>query len=431
MLTKATTDILGASEQKLDGNAAESVVMLLAMPLRSLSLSVLEMEHYTTLLGFLNYTTRKKAAAQMVEIVAENMQPLPSMEALTNLCNFISPMLKDEEDTPNDEGEDQDSFRAEQEAVCKLVHLIKSDDTDLEFEMLNKMRNFFGQGGPKRMIFTLQPTVVAALALVPRIREREAGVAQGLEGYTQPVVTLKKIFQFVHKTTTAMVSCAPEQSLNIWLLCGTVANNADRDCGAPGTFEPIAFEFLTQAMICFEESVDKFQAEAIFSLVGTMAQMGNLEAENYDNIATKIVQHSARILKKPQQCRAVMVCCHLFWNDGRREGRRVLECLQKCLKIADGASQTPGITDAVLLFCESLDQYIYFCEAGCDEVGPHYIESLIALCQEHIGYTIDDEHTKLAANQAKKQLKNSLGFLRTLKASNQRFSALNIPDDQD
>jgi len=363
----------------------------------------------------------------MVDIVTEALQPLCSIEALSQLCNFISPMLKDEEDTPADEAQDLESFKAEQESVSKLVHLIKHDDTDVEFEMLNKMRNFFGQGGPKRMAFTLQPTVVNALALVPRIREREAGVAQGLEGYTQPVVTLKKVFQFVHKTSTAMVTCAPEASLNAWLLCATVANNADRDCGAPGTFEPISFEFLTQAMICFEESVDKFQAEAIYNLVGTMAQCTCLESENYDNIATKIVQHSARILKKPQQCRAVMVCCHLFWNDGKREGRRVLECLQKCLKIADGASQTPGVTDAVLLFCESLDQYIYFCEAGCEEVGPHYIESLIALCQEHIGYTIDDEHTKLAANQAKKQLQASLSYLRTLKATNERFGALNIP----
>lgn len=411
---------------KLDGPGAESVVQLLAMPLRSLSVQVLEMEHYSTLLSFLTFHTRKKVAVSMVNIVTETHQPLTSVEAMANLFAFISPLTKDEPDTPADEGSDKEAFLHEQQQVCRLVHLIQNPDTDVEFDMLNKMRSHFGQGGPNRMQHTLQPTVVQALGLASRIIEREARVADGAEGYTQPVVSLKKVFQFVHKTISALPLNASEASLNLWLMCGSVANIADRASATPGAYEQICFEFLTQAMGVFEEAQDKVQAEAIFTLVGTMTQLLCLENENYDNICTKIVQHSARILKKPQSCRAVMTCCHLFWNDAKKDGKRVLECLQKCLKIADTASTTPGVSDAVLLFCEVLDQYIYFCECGCEEVAPHYIESLIALCAEHIGYTKDEEHTRAYSLQAKKQLSNSVAYLKELKATNERFATVNV-----
>ena len=103
------------------------------------------------------------------------------------------------------------------------------------------------------------------------------------------------------------------------------------------------------------------------------------QADNYDTLATKATQYSARLLKKPDQCRAVAKASYLFVystahterdalevartlvtdtdgvceageNDGAaaasqggpegssavgREPKRVLECLQRSLKIAD------------------------------------------------------------------------------------------------
>ena len=49
------------------------------------------------------------------------------------------------------------------------------------------------------------------------------------------------------------------------------------------------------------------------------------------------------------------MCSHLFWTSGRqsRDGKRVLECLQKALKIADTCMDAAM---NVNLFVEILDQ---------------------------------------------------------------------------
>jgi vacuolar protein sorting-associated protein 35 len=52
----------------------------------------------------------------------------------------------------------------------------------------------------------------------------------------------------------------------------------------------------------------------------------------------KATGYSAKLLKKPDQCRAVYTCSHLFWLDGVEElcdATSVLACLKRALKIAN------------------------------------------------------------------------------------------------
>jgi len=104
---------------------------------------------------------------------------------LQNLCTFAGPLLKDEEDTPANEGDDK-VFAAEQAVVCKMVSQIRPGDVDPEFQMLSAARVHFGQGGPNRMAYTLQPTIYKALGLLPKIKE-------GIESGAPPTVTATRI----------------------------------------------------------------------------------------------------------------------------------------------------------------------------------------------------------------------------------------------
>lgn len=50
-------------------------------------------------------------------------------------------------------------------------------------------------------------------------------------------------------------------------------------------------------------------------MVGCMSGfIRGLDRENYDSIASRVTQHGAKLLKKPDQCRAVLSCSHLYWN---------------------------------------------------------------------------------------------------------------------
>merc|ERR1712187_88063 len=127
------------------------------------------------------------------------------------------------------------------------------------------------------MVHTLQPTYFVALGLIPRIQARERRTNQEGDDGPPPVVTLKKVFQFLHKTNTAMVQASAEVALQQWLVGAGCADQVDRE--APGSFEPICYEFLTQALLCFEEELSETtkQYQYIFTMVGALASITCLE----------------------------------------------------------------------------------------------------------------------------------------------------------
>ncbi|KAG2254343.1 hypothetical protein Bca52824_084479 [Brassica carinata] len=80
----------------------------------------------------------------------------------------------------------------------------------------------------------------------------------------------------------------------------------------------------------------------------------------------KATRYSANILEKPDQCRAIYACSHLFWVYdiyGIRDGERVLLFLKRALRIAieaqEMAKATRGSTGPVTLFVEILNKSVF------------------------------------------------------------------------
>nr|AFK39597.1 unknown [Lotus japonicus] len=108
--------------------------------------------------------------------------------------------------------------------------------------------------------------------------------------------------------------------------------------------------------------------------------------ENRDTLTHKATGYSAKLLKKPDQCRAVYACSHLFWvddQDGIKDGERVLLCLKRALRIANAAQQMAnvarGSSGPVTLFVEILNKYIYYFEKGDPQITSANIQGLIEL----------------------------------------------------
>ncbi|KAI3746648.1 hypothetical protein L6452_09087 [Arctium lappa] len=58
-------------------------------------------------------------------------------------------------------------------------------------------------------------------------------------------------------------------------------------------------------------------------------------------------QYSTKLLKKPDQFRVVYACSHLLWvedQDGVKDGKRVLLCLKRAIRIANVAQQMANVT---------------------------------------------------------------------------------------
>merc|ERR1712127_591675 len=111
------------------------------------------------------------------------------------------------------------------------------------------------------------------------------------------------------------------------------------------------------------------------------------EKAEYEALITKTAQYAAKLLKKPDQCRMVCLCSRLFYVGGKddvntyRNPQRVLECLQRGLKIADACSMSSSSN--IQLFVEILDYYVYYYEIGNPAITDKFVSGLIALINEH------------------------------------------------
>lgn len=151
--------------------------------------------------------------------------------------------------------------------------------------------------------------------------------------------------------------------------------------------------------------------------------MSNFSEENYDTLITKSALHSSKLLKKPDQCRAVYLCSHLFWttspNKGYKNGKRVLECLQKSLKIADTCMDS---SMNVHLFVEILNRYLYYFENGCDVVTVQYLSGLIELINTNIANMDSSADTNAINNH----YKNTLEYIRLKKQADEKYKDIEI-----
>jgi vacuolar protein sorting-associated protein 35 len=215
---------------------------------------------------------------------------------------------------------------------------------------------------------------------------------------------VSSLFKFIHQIISLLYHKveAPDTCLRLFLLAAQVAD----DC----RLEELTYEFFVQAFVIYEESISESRAQlqaitGIISALQTSRVFGN---DNYDTLITKAALHGSKLLKKSHQATAVLFASHMWWQGeipGRekedkvgvdcgggcssipdhqepyRDGKRVLECLQKSLRIA--SSCIDELT-SVQLYVDALDRYIYYFEQGVEAVTPKYINSLVELITSNI-----------------------------------------------
>merc|ERR1712157_434772 len=145
----------------------------------------------------------------------------------------------------------------------------------------------------------------------------------------------------------------------------------------------------------------------ITSMVGTLLQCGSFLKDDYDALITKTTQYAAKLLKKPDQCRMVLLCSHLFDKDNNP---RVLECLQRSLKIADASIASSS--SHIVLFIEILDQYVYYYENAHPAITTKFVSGLISLIKEHLDSAAS---TKINLHDAHVYFRQILNYIRKKK----------------
>ncbi|KAM7516112.1 hypothetical protein LguiA_005695 [Lonicera macranthoides] len=376
--------ILGACVSKLSGKgkledsrATKQIVTLLSAPLDKYNdiETALKLSNYPCFMEYLDDGTNKVMANVIIQSIMKNKTCISTAEKVEALFELIKGLIKDLDGSLHDELDEED-FSEEQNSVARLIQMLYNDDPEEMLQIIFTVRKHILTGGPKRLPFTVPPLIFTTLKLVRRLQSQDENDA-GEEASATP----KKIFQILNQTIEALSTVpAPELALRLYLQCAEAANDSD--------LEPVAYEFFTQAYILYEEEISdsKAQVTAIHLIIGTLQRMHIFGVENRDTLTHKATGYSAKLLKKPDQCRAVYACSHLFWVDDQeniKDGERVLFCLKRALRIANAAQQmsnaTRGSSGSVMLFIEILNKYLYFFEKGNTQITVASIQGLIEL----------------------------------------------------
>eukprot|EP01065_Artemidia_motanka_P019474 TRINITY_DN2314_c0_g1_i1.p1 TRINITY_DN2314_c0_g1~~TRINITY_DN2314_c0_g1_i1.p1 ORF type:complete len:839 (+),score=380.55 TRINITY_DN2314_c0_g1_i1:114-2519(+) len=386
---------------ELQGKAVRLLATMLLKPVDHFGtmVSALDLDDWPRVLGVLPFQQKREVARNLILAALRSGEPLSTVEHVDKVFSFIQPLVSDSTDEsvdPQDEG-----FKDDMELVAKLVHLFRAPDDEyqVQFKILSVVRKQFGLGGEHRGGFTLAPLTLALLKLGLRVKkalDQEIEVGK---------VKLSKIFEYVGTILIVLSRSHPRQALSLYLQAARTADKCEQTEKCD--------ELLRAAFTLYEEVVmgdSRWQMQYLPAMVGCVQTLKNLEPENYDGLAQKLASYPAQFLNKPDQCRIAVLCSHLFWRPGREDlHKKVLDCLQRSLKIVDGCTpeqQSP-------LFVEILNKYLYFFAKANEHVTVKHINVLIQLINENISK--QDEPAQPGAAPASTFYQNTIAHIEASK----------------
>jgi vacuolar protein sorting-associated protein 35 len=357
--------------------AQQSLLALLQAPIkRYVSLfTALSLPTFVPLFQSQTYPTRRAVAGEIARALLQDQTPISTTAQLENVLEVLQVIIKEGGQPPagypggpQRRAVETDESMEEQGWLARIVHLLKSEDNDTQFKLLQMVRKAYAEGN-ERTRTTTPPLITAGMKLARRFKAREH--------YEDNWETqCSALFKFMHSAITALYarvngSGAAELSLRLFSACGQTADMTG--------FEEVAYEFFAQAFTVYEEAISdsKAQFQAVCIIASALHQTRGFGKENYDTLITKCALHGSKLLRKPDQCRAVYLASHLWWatpiaatdesEEGLyRDGKRVLECLQRALRVADSCMEQ---ATSIELFVEILDRYVYYFEQQNESVS--------------------------------------------------------------
>jgi len=199
-------------------------------------------------------------------------------------------------------GIETDETIEEQGWLARIVHLIYSPDNDTHSKLLQTTRKAFADGN-ERIKFTTPALLTSSLKLARKYKTRE----HYEDNWSSQSSAL---YKFMHSSISALytrVNGAADLCLRLFVACGQVADQTG--------FEEVSYEFFAQAFTIYEEAVSdsRAQFQAVCVIAGALHGTRGFTKENYDTLITKCALHGSKLLKKPDQCRAVYLASHLWW----------------------------------------------------------------------------------------------------------------------
>ncbi|CAJ0920055.1 unnamed protein product, partial [Mesorhabditis belari] len=320
----------------------------------------------------LNYRGRCTASAFILQNLIDNETGLKSTDDIDAVCSLIECLLSDQPDQPED-AHDSEEFADELNLIASMIHLIKAEDRDVQFLLLNGLRKRLGAGGKWRIRKTLPPIIFSIYELALNYQQSD-----GDENWDMKV---RKMFVCAMGTIGALITTGEmtQLPLNLYLEGAIVANRIKFSENAM-----VVYEFISKALSVLEDEIadSRERLSALALVTNSVLKVDCLASENWEPLVGQIILAGSKMFKKADQVRTLCSAASLYWkgkvaeSEGElRNGNKVTEILKKSAKVAAQCME-PLVQQQ--LFVHLLNQYYYFYEDGCTVISPDVLSELIS-----------------------------------------------------
>lgn len=355
--------------------------------------TILELKHFAPILERFNYQSRKSLSLYIMLNILDYETVIETPEQADQVFNMLSILIKDP--TPEQQQEeavtfDPDDFAEEQGIVARFIHQLRSDNNDMQFRMLQTARKHLEVGNSARLKHVIPPIIFRAYHLAFRYKAAKD---------EDPMWDKKcqKILEFCHQAISGLAKqelC--DLALRLYLQGALCIDQIQYT-----NHETVAYDFITRAVSLYEDEISdsKAQLAAITLIISTYEQMTCFGEENADPLRTNFALAASKLLKKPDQSRAVALCSHLFWSGKQggvelRDEKKTLDCLRKAERIATNQCVDDGVI--VQLYVELLNHNLFYYEAGHTRITVQVLNKIIENIQTVL--------PKLEESEEKKQI---------------------------
>ncbi|CCK69226.1 retromer subunit VPS35 KNAG_0C01130 [Huiozyma naganishii CBS 8797] len=303
--------------------------------------------------------------------------------------------------------EGQETVPLVQQTVAKWCHALVRATTKSrqlrpitkQVQLLLSLKNALHEGTSQSVSCTYESLITLWWQLIKKCDFLRSRLPKNKSSYD---TSIKQIFKYVSRCITELFNVVgPSITDRVFKLNLQTASIADQL-----SLPEISYDFFTQALTVFEDTLSdsRTQFQAIVYMTQILQRTRSLRTEGedyYDNLIVRTTLHASKLLKKQDQCRAVYLCSHLWWateieslgeteddaeTEGQfyREGKRLLECLQRSLRSADSIMDNMQSCE---LMVEILNRCLYFLiygEEAQTRVSVNYVNGLIELIKTNL-----------------------------------------------
>ena len=368
----------------------DKICELLSMPLESIY-SIFDMPDYPKLLNFLDYNSMKLIGLKIINnlINPNSIEKINSVEKINKLFLFIQPLLKN---ITSPEEENDVNFEKEQNAVSKLLLVIKSQNPEESLEIYNQLKNTLYEGGKNRRKITF-PTLANALiyfcqqiTLLYEDKNKENNDKKNLydisklENDEEFYGFLSKIYELLTDIIKVLEEDFPKMAINISLL---VSKQIDNIKSLREKFEEKCLSFFNNSIRIYN-TFDKEKKYDIFSYIcQQLLKITIISKENLEKIIKDLFNEAKNMPKRIDQFNGILIISQLYYKHFK-DRSKIMDCLNSAKKVADFSLTNPH---NLILYVLLLNKYIYYIDADDEnivEIKSDQIEYLVEAIKNHI-----------------------------------------------